>query len=205
MYSHHPPPRSAWPCLSSSPLKVKGHQVFRSILCGNVRGQCYAPQWDNKTHTHKLQPDWVVTLLWGGLIVFRWGNLRRGSGKEDRSRELKDQRRKAEGNKLAMCRIFSFRSGFWWETCRHFISFFLSLGNPQLGHTHYRPKYTVLHFLKCPVVHLVKFQWYPPLRATQQNKPLNELQVMVTAGQALQQYHYHTHAHTQSHCLASAY
>lgn len=85
--------------------------------------------------THKLQPDWVVTLLWGRLIVFRWGNLRRGSGKEDRSRELKDQRRKAEGNKLVMCRIFSFRSGFWWETCRHFICFFLSLGNPQLGHT----------------------------------------------------------------------
>lgn len=47
---------------------------------------------------------WSVCL--GELIVFRWGNLSRGSGREDRSKGLREKSRKAEGYKLTMCRIF---------------------------------------------------------------------------------------------------
>ncbi len=153
-------------------------------------------------HTLSNLTGWSACL--GELIVFRWGYLRRGSGREDMSKGLREKRRKAEGYKLTMCRIFSFHMGFGEKTADTLSLFFclwVPLNRATHTHTHFSPKCIVMHFLKCPVVHLVKFQWYPPLRATLQNKPLNKLEVMETAGQALQQYHYHTHTHTHAHTI----
>lgn len=119
---------SASPRLSSSALEVKGRQVFGSNLCGDVRGECYTPQRDNTTHiSAHLFPKltgWSVCL--GELIVFRWDNLRRGSGREDRSKGLREKSGKAEGYKLTMCRIFVST----WVLVRklHTLYLFLSLG-----------------------------------------------------------------------------
>lgn len=113
---------------------------------------------------------------------------------------------RAGGNKSATCRIFSFHMGSGEKTPLTLSLFFSGclLTWPHThthAHTRFSPKCIVMHFPKCPVVHLGKFQWYPPLRATLQNKPLNKMEVMETAGQASQQYHYHTHTHTHAHTI----
>lgn len=79
---------------------------------------------------------WSVCL--GELIVFRWGYLRRGSGREDGSKGPSEKRRKAEGYKLTMCRIFSFHMGFGEKTADTLSLFFFSVsGCPLTGpHTH---------------------------------------------------------------------
>lgn len=88
---------SASPRLSSSQLKVRGHQVFGSILFGDVRGQRYAcPAGQHHTHTHISNMTGQSVFL-GELIVFRWGNLRRGSGREDRSKRTEGEEEESRG------------------------------------------------------------------------------------------------------------
>jgi len=62
--------------------------------------------------------------------------LRRGSGREDGSKELLEKRREASGHKLKMPRIFGFHMGFDEKTADTLAPFFLSLGALQWGHTH---------------------------------------------------------------------
>lgn len=134
-----PPPKhtdthtkKSLPLVSHPPcLRWKVSKSSEASCVVMLGGNVMLPSRTTRSHTHPhtvihnshsltCLTGWSVGL--GELIVFRWGNLRRSSGREDRSKERQEKRREARGCKLPMRRIFGFHMGFDEQAADTFFS-----------------------------------------------------------------------------------